>query len=182
MSIPKRIPVSPRRLCLSLAATLLSASGAGCGAGESDDWEEFRVPIFADAYVYNAGEVGLVLEIEHLAPEAIPDCEVLVAEPTSLLEPGLLAPAQLHDLPPGATLGLRDMAIEKPCYAAIVTPLDEASQVVVWWAGSLPNAWVDGEILDPQDLRAGAVSLDHLGGVTHYHPQGQVSVITLDDQ
>jgi len=185
MSNPTLIPSIRRRLglwVLAVATSLLSPLAAGCGASGNEAWEEFRVPIFADAYVYNAGEDGLELEIELLTAEATLDCNRLAAAPTSLLEPGILAPAQLHVLPPGATLGLRDMEIERPCYAALVTPVDEASQAIVWWAGTLPNAWVDGEIMDPQDLRAGAVSLESLGGVTHYHPQGQVSVLTLEDQ
>lgn len=152
----------------------------GCGDAGTEAFDDYRVPIFADAFLHNASGDGIEIELQLLQPDAELDCNALAFDPGQLSSPGVLAPADTIFLPTDATAALRDMTLEHACYAAVVTPLGGDSYAIVWWADTLPEDWIDGEIADPQQLRPGAVSLEYLGGVYGYRPRGPVSLHQLE--
>ncbi len=156
--------------------TLVVSTLTGCSDAGTEAWEDHRVPIFADAYLHNATDWTIDVELQMLTPEAELDCDNVAVTPELLLAPGVLAPAEEVVLPADATLGLRDMSRTHNCYAALITPLGEPSYAVVWWADSLPEDWVDGEITEESELRWGAVSIVSLTGVLSYRPHGPVGV------
>jgi hypothetical protein len=120
------------------------------------DYEDFD----ADVYLHNASDLDIRVRTRPLHPDVQLDCITVEEDPGLLLSESLFAEGQTVTLPPTTNIGVRDIFVERDCYAVRVEGDRFLAPFILFWhADDINVSFIDGDIDDPALHSEGAVLL-----------------------